>query len=177
MSDNHRRRRPLARPVRHPGVTGRGRGLDRRPASRLHPPVRMALPADQLSRDPLLKTLDTYPWTVPQQMGKPTTPEPGDLHAARRLTTLLPIVPNRQPESSRARANTRVMNAGWTRSAGCGWHPEPVVLRRFPRQVIGGTSGARIAAWWRCQVVSAGRRAGRGAAAAGWLRSSARRWR
>jgi hypothetical protein len=29
-------------------------------------------------------------------MGKPTTPEPGDLNGARRLTTLLPIVPNRR---------------------------------------------------------------------------------
>jgi energy-coupling factor transporter ATP-binding protein EcfA2 len=48
----HRRRRPLARPVRHPGRTRRGRGLDRRPAGRLHPPIRMALPADQLSPDP-----------------------------------------------------------------------------------------------------------------------------
>jgi hypothetical protein len=33
-----------------------------------------------------LKILITYPWRVPQQTGKPTAPEPGDLHAARRLT-------------------------------------------------------------------------------------------
>jgi RNA polymerase sigma-70 factor (ECF subfamily) len=37
-------------------------------------------------------------------------------------------------------------------------------------------NGTRIAAWWRCQLVSAGR-AGRGAAAAGWLGSSARQGR
>ena len=48
----HRRRRPLARVLWHPGVTGRGRGLDRRPAGRIHPPVHMALPADRLSRVP-----------------------------------------------------------------------------------------------------------------------------
>jgi hypothetical protein len=41
--------RPLVRDLRHPGVAGRGRGLDRRPAGRLHPAVRMALPTDQLS--------------------------------------------------------------------------------------------------------------------------------
>ncbi len=45
----HRRRRPLARPLRHHRVTGRRRGMDRRPAGRIHPPVRMALPADQLA--------------------------------------------------------------------------------------------------------------------------------
>ncbi len=52
--------------------------------------------------------------------------------------------------------------------------------RRSPifRQVIGGTLGTRIAAWWRCRLVSAGRRrAGRGTVAAGWLGSSARRGR
>jgi hypothetical protein len=32
-------------------------------------------------RIPLLKILTTYPWTVPQRTGKPTTPEPGDLRA------------------------------------------------------------------------------------------------
>jgi hypothetical protein len=53
---------------------------------------------------------------------------------------------------------------------------ELCVLRRFPLPVIGGTLGTRIAAWWQYQLVSASRRAGRGAAAAGWLGSSARRW-
>jgi riboflavin biosynthesis pyrimidine reductase len=42
--------------------------------------------------------------------------------------------------------------------------------------VIGGTLDTRIAAW-RCLLVSAGQRAGRGTAAAGWLGSSARRGR
>jgi hypothetical protein len=46
----------------------------------------MALPADQLSRVPPLKILITDPWRVPLQTGKPTAPEPGDLHAASRLT-------------------------------------------------------------------------------------------
>ena len=41
-----------ARALRHPGIAGSRRGLDRRPAGRLHPAVRMALPADQLSRVP-----------------------------------------------------------------------------------------------------------------------------
>jgi hypothetical protein len=50
---SHRRRRPLARALWHPGVAGSGRGLDRRPAGRVHTAVRMALPADELSRVPL----------------------------------------------------------------------------------------------------------------------------
>jgi hypothetical protein len=33
-----------------------------------------------------MKIFITDPWRVPQQTGKPTAPEPGDLHAARRLT-------------------------------------------------------------------------------------------
>ncbi len=42
------------------GPNGAGKTtLDRRPAGRLHTPVRMALPADQLSRVPLLKILIT----------------------------------------------------------------------------------------------------------------------
>ena len=49
----HRRRRPLARALRHPGIAGSGRGMDRRPAGRVHTAVRMALPADELSRVPL----------------------------------------------------------------------------------------------------------------------------
>src|ERR1017187_8663489 len=40
-------------------------------------------------------------------------------------------------------------------------------------QVIGGTLGTGIAAWWRCRLVSEGRRVGRGTAAAGRLRRSA----
>ena len=44
-------------------------------------------------------------------------------------------------------------------------------------QVIGGTLGTGIAAWWRCRLVSAGGRAGRGAAAAGWPGNSASRSR
>ena len=46
---DHRRRRPLARALWHPGVAGSSRGMDRRPAGRVHTPVRMALPADELS--------------------------------------------------------------------------------------------------------------------------------
>ena len=34
----HRRRRPLIRALRHPGIAGRRRGLDRRPAGRLSSP-------------------------------------------------------------------------------------------------------------------------------------------
>src|SRR4029077_2958764 len=45
-----RRRRPLARALWHPGVAGSSSGMDRRPAGRVHTPVRMALPADQLTR-------------------------------------------------------------------------------------------------------------------------------
>lgn len=41
--------RNIARALRHPGVTG-SRRLDRRPAGRVHAPVRTALPADELSR-------------------------------------------------------------------------------------------------------------------------------
>ena len=86
MSDNHRRRRPLARALWHPGIAGSRRGLDRRPAGRVHTAVRMALPADQLSRVPPPEDPHHVPWRVPLQTGKPTTPEPGDLHAAGRLT-------------------------------------------------------------------------------------------
>jgi len=38
-------------------TAGCGRSLDRRPASRLHPAVRMVLPADQLSRVGYVKIL------------------------------------------------------------------------------------------------------------------------
>jgi ABC-type branched-subunit amino acid transport system ATPase component len=49
----HRRRRPLVRALWHPGVAGGSSGMDRRPAGRVHTAVRMALPADELSRVPL----------------------------------------------------------------------------------------------------------------------------
>ena len=49
----HRRRRPLARTLWHPGVAGSSSGMDRRPAGRVHPAVRMAVPADELRRVPL----------------------------------------------------------------------------------------------------------------------------
>jgi predicted aminopeptidase len=46
-------------------------------------------------------------------MRKPTTPEPGDLNGARRLTTLLPIVPNRQG-IRRARAPITLSDYSWS---------------------------------------------------------------
>src|ERR1039457_3521056 len=94
-----------------------------------------------------------------------------------------------EPYLAAVRANWRMLIAART------WRPEPprrgvdgVALVEagasrigcsapLSLQVIGGTLGTRIAAWWQCRLVSAGRRAGRGTAAAGWPGSSARRWR
>jgi hypothetical protein len=104
--------------------------------------------------------------------------QPGLLSALRpEPGRWLPDRRRGQKARLRARSCLNAGGRGWTRSAGCCWRPESVVLRRFPRQVIGGASGTRIAACWQCKLVSAGRRAGRGAAAAGWLGSSARRGR
>jgi daunorubicin resistance ABC transporter ATP-binding subunit len=51
------RRRPLARALWHPGVAVGSSGMDRRPADPVHTAVRMALPADELTRVPLPETV------------------------------------------------------------------------------------------------------------------------